>query len=695
MSLKFEKGLKNKTVKEEISLVENSTGNGICSCSIFSNIEKIIASANGVYNSNIFGKINIIESKTNGVQNSHCYNGINTIIVGLSGVISSIIEGSVKIIKAGNTGLLKSNISGDLDIITAGAKGVDESNIDGNIHKIISRDSCIDCSVVRGSVGYLKTSCTGIANSFVGENVEEINANLDGILTSIVCGSVGKINVGYSGVSKRAFVGNFIGGIKSKYAVFDDAHFNLVIGDIESLCLDKDCCFANLVISDKVDVKEFNGTANVIVPCKTDQFIQYEGDFEELKKYAKQNPKSLTGLRCLKTDAKCIKNLEKLLELENSLEEKLGSKNLDYVKLAHNVLLKRSSYKNEDLITMVKEYFALQDFLADFTLTTGSRQLIAARFLNQKKQGVNDYNIKKEIKRLYDELKYLEDVLKGGPTFGCEFCFEAEAIKKFSSNYSLDKEIKMANELLIIAGNEKIRLCESLEKQNSAEFRINPAYAPITIALIKELFDLEIFPRDVLGIYSVNMVGKHVLDMALPLILVNHVIGITSDLKLYSNEDCKSDELAFKDVHVYHGATVDEKTGLLNRRTAQLNILAGITAKIENNEKLKPFQKLLENDVKERLNKMFAPFLLSEDCRKEWKNNIFEIFELSEEKLIILQEKLKDAEYQDKIWRTEKDLKIADCSECAYKVQETYDFLEQIVMNQNQRIYSGLLSAQL
>lgn len=318
--------------------------------------------------------------------------------------------------------------------------------------------------------------------------------------------------------------------------------------------------------------------------------------------------------------------------------------------------------------------------------TLGSQQLLYATYLKLKDNSLNENEIKTSLTDIDNKLLALENMLKNKsnvPTFGCEFFIERRAIDSLSRKYDINKSVDLINQLLNFSQETKIRNCTYLG-DDTIEFRINPSYAPIVIAETKSLFDLGILPKDILIGYSVNMVGEDVLDYALPLLLINLAQGLTP------KAETSEGELSFKDVHVYHGATVDIFTGDFLPGTPQLNIFSGITAYVENNKELLPLKDLLENDVKNRLNRMFLPFLLNQKERDYWAKKVINIFGLSYKNIINLNQKIMNAESVNKVWKTDNDIKVFESSEIKNEIDNLYAGLEQKLMEESPELYETL-----
>ncbi|PIN81656.1 hypothetical protein COV11_01510 [Candidatus Woesearchaeota archaeon CG10_big_fil_rev_8_21_14_0_10_30_7] len=331
----------------------------------------------------------------------------------------------------------------------------------------------------------------------------------------------------------------------------------------------------------------------------------------------------------------------------------------------------------------------------EMKITTGGVQLIVARFLNLKKQRRTSEEINDELAVLYNKISYLEQILEGTPTFGAEFSFNGITVKKTNPEYNFFKAKELANELLVLGGNSGngIRPCDE-STFTTMEFRINPSYAPITIALIKEMFELEIFPSEELSWYLVNMVGEKVLENGIPLILTNYYTGLTPNLELGAGENL-DDVLDFKDVHVYQGATVDVKTGELLIGTKQLNIFAGVTGKIKKNAELFEYKEILEEDPKERMLRMLLPFLINEEYRNLWRENIYQIFELSQSGKTMLQRRFDKAEFDSNIWKTNNDIKVKDSAVIREGLHNLYSNMIELVQTEKPEIYNALFNIKL
>ncbi len=353
---------------------------------------------------------------------------------------------------------------------------------------------------------------------------------------------------------------------------------------------------------------------------------------------------------------------------------------------------------------------AMAYILNDTDITTGSRQLIATRYLNEKINGSSRNRALYKANRLYSEVKNLERILEGTPTFGCELFFERKDTIKRNSRYNLSDGLMMANAFLKLAGKSlerptyltslgyhfhgkgNIRPCEVL--YDKAEFRINPSYAPITIALVKEMFELGIFPSDVIVTYAVNIVGKDVLNHSLPLILTNYVTGLTP----YSEcGDSRGDvnALHFRDIHIYSGATVDPKTGILMDGIRQLNIIAGVTGKIDCNKKLIPYKEILEKDVDVRLSRMLAPFLANKEQRSKWGDDILKCFSISDESLKQLHSRLKHAIHERRTWNCGENIRMVDPAIQMLEVSRVYQELEEKIACGNPGLYFQISNAKL
>lgn len=381
---------------------------------------------------------------------------------------------------------------------------------------------------------------------------------------------------------------------------------------------------------------------------------------------------------------------------------------------------------------------ASKDFLLDTSLTVGSRELLAARLVKLKTSRVDDETIIEELKRLHSELKRLESAMEKTPTFGCEFFVETKASAAFDPEYSHTNSLILKDTLLAVGGNIDIRSCADehlgseiikdsikliksfgnisksdpaeLNKMRQAvnlvspilsaveylfmlenstlEFRINPSYAYVTMALAKELFHLRILPKDVLVGYSINMVGNDVLDYGLALAFVNYYTGLTPNLPTTDDG-----ELNFRDVHIYRGATVNHLKGTLDSRKTQLNLFAGVTAKVENNKDLIPHKKELEQDLDIRINRMILPFLVSKQSREKWIDSVYDAVNINELNLRKLQSKYQSAVNEDNIWKVSRDIKLYDSKDSREKIDAAYDALNEELLNSN--LYKLLSSVKL
>ncbi|MBI5066380.1 hypothetical protein HZA97_09175 [Candidatus Woesearchaeota archaeon] len=378
--------------------------------------------------------------------------------------------------------------------------------------------------------------------------------------------------------------------------------------------------------------------------------------------------------------------------LENKVKRELPD-NAEIRSLA-NLVTKSLNYRDttcsvDEFKEKVEMYSPAAKFVLDEELTTGSKQLLLARCLNLKRKKHGNEQIQGALGRLYSELKTLEKLLEGTPTFGSEFALEASALKDTNPLYNLSASLSLANELSGMGGNSGVRPSD-INEERDIEIRINPSYAPIVSALTKELFEIGVLPSDVLVGYAVNMVGKEVLEYGLPLILLNYFIGLTPNLPS-DNEG----ELSFRDVHVYRGATVNEKTGELIGSESQLNIFAGVTGKIETSESLATQKDTIEKDSKERLNKLLIPFLLSKAEREKWKDSIYEIFGLSEQQIKSLNKRLNKAIYETSVWKTNEHITVNDSKDIRKKLNELYSNLESCIVSGNSELYFQLATSTL
>ncbi len=334
-------------------------------------------------------------------------------------------------------------------------------------------------------------------------------------------------------------------------------------------------------------------------------------------------------------------------------------------------------------IRCIKEMLRKEKLLRNLTLgglTLGSGQLI--------KMWADEGD-------LAPRLKKLESALEGTPTFGCEFCVEEEPVKILDPSYEFYRSLNLANYFMRSEWGNDIRPCEFIndssndelgnKNHNTAEFRMCPSYAPITATVVNEMFEYGILPKNVLMSYAVNMVGDGVLDLALPLILVNCFTGLTPNLPSLGGE------YSFRDVHVYKGATVDKRTGKLTR-DIQLNINAGVTGRVVNNPQLAPFKSQIEGDVDERLYRMLAPFLVSKKIRREWAKAVYDSFDLDRGQIIRLQGKLDEAVSDCNVWKTGNDIRIYDSIEIRGKIEQVYRELERSIQHERPKVYRAIQS---
>ncbi len=330
----------------------------------------------------------------------------------------------------------------------------------------------------------------------------------------------------------------------------------------------------------------------------------------------------------------------------------------------------------------------IADMLQDGGMTIGGRQLIAARFLNLKNASVDPGAIKEEVDGLYARVKKVEKALKGTPTFGAEFHIDSEEVARFNPAYDFNSGISLTNQLKGASGGKEIRGCHV--SSGTVEFRINPSYAPITIALMKEMLKLGAVPRNVIASYSVCMDGNGVLDNGLALIVTNFYTGLTPNLP-----SCNEGEFTFRDVHIYHGATVDVLTGKQLPGTPQLNIFAGATSVVENNPGLEKYKSELEQDVDVRFIRMLLPFLMGRRRRKKWNREILEVASLTSEAVKMLESKLIEAENAGKVWATKKDIKVVDSAETRQRIDRINSELLAELESRNPGLYSLLTDTRL
>lgn len=350
--------------------------------------------------------------------------------------------------------------------------------------------------------------------------------------------------------------------------------------------------------------------------------------------------------------------------------------------------IKSEIKKNYHLFIRVLPSYSLY---SEWVSTLGSKQLLITKTIRLHRQGFKKEAIGEKIEKLYREIHKLEDILSDTPTFGCELYVEPEQTKAFCPKYN-PFEMSCLENAIMKENKTDIRLSKINEK-NIYEFRINPSYAPITSALVKELFEIGILPKDTLVGYSVNIVGKDVAENALPLILVNYFTGMTP--RMPNDKNAGKNELDFRDVHVYRGATVNERTGVLATEFSQLNIFAGVTAKVENNEQLKPYKEILEKDIDERYQRMLMPFLVGARARKEWKRMIYSAFALNEQQIKFLDDNLSHALSENKIWHTNQDIKIKDSPQVREKINEAYQLLEDVLLKEKPELAMELCGVRL
>lgn len=343
-------------------------------------------------------------------------------------------------------------------------------------------------------------------------------------------------------------------------------------------------------------------------------------------------------------------------------------------------------------------FWPLAHILKNNYWTIGTKELLTAKFLNLKLKGKSDEIIKGILDKSSMRLMELELALLGTPTFGCEFYIEKDAASSLDPEFDIRRSINLANKLMALGGNIGIRPCD--EHGNLIEIRINPSYGPITASLVKELFELGVLPKDTLVAYSVNIHGKDVIKNGLSLLLANYFTGLTPRLPTTNDG-----EFNFRDLHIYNGATVNPLTGEIMENEKQLNIFTGVTANIENNQELMPYKHTLENDSKIRIKRMLSPFLVNRDNRIEWSYKILKavglfgdglldririILKHSPEKVRQLEEKVRGAEYEDRIWNAHRDINVFDDPGIRKKIDEAYEQLDRRVMTSAPKLYALL-----
>ena len=522
-----------------------------------------------------------------------------------SGLMSSS-SGDVGSIKAGRDGLFNSS-SGDVGSIDAGGIGLSNSS-SGDVGSIEAGGSGLWNSS-SGDVGSIKAGGSGLLNSSSGD-VGSITAGKEGLLNSS-SRNVGSIEAGWNGLV-NSFVSGYVGDVDCGVSLFDNSKLNLVVGSVRAKRLDINTTLTNLVVSDDFHVGSHNGTVNVILDRETEDFIHYTGDFEELKEYVKQNARSLAGIRSLRIEKRVIQSIDELLELNLEHEQRLGANNIEYV----NLIRESFDISDEDILCdRVKEYSPLQNYLTDTSITTGGRALLTSRLLRRRKEGIDEEEIKEELKSIYTKIKEVEKALEGTPTLGLEFAFEEDEQTK--------ERLKIANILLRVSGAKKIRDSEC--KNSNVEVRVSPSYSPILSALVDDMFELDVLPKENLISYNVCMVGKYVIEYAVLLIIVNYFTGFTP---FPAQQEERQDAIGLRDVHVYNGATTCPNTGSIIR-ARQLNISAGVTGKEIKEKRLDgTLTKLIEGDVSNRLYRMALPFVTD---TKEWAEKVLEIVGIDSE----------------------------------------------------------------
>lgn len=359
-----------------------------------------------------------------------------------------------------------------------------------------------------------------------------------------------------------------------------------------------------------------------------------------------------------------------------------------------------SECSQEEVIDAISKFSIIKDILLNKNLNTGSKELILTHLMNIEKIPRSFHfsrGIISQIHDLYSKIKTLEHFLKDTPTFGCEFYIDNNELKSKNRNHNIISSLNWADILLHTSGNKDIRPClsdyygpfaglrnifgfESFDN-DPIELRICPSYAPIIIALAKELLKLKILPNDILIGYSINMVGDDVLEYGLPLVITNYFTGLTPNLPTTNDG-----EFNFRDVHVYCGATVDPRSGeIMGGR--QLNIFAGVTGNIKNNSDLLPYKETLEKDLEVRINRMLSPFLVERYIREDWKMSIYEAIGLSDENIEKLEEKMHNANADCAMWKASEDIKLYDSKVIREKIDKVYDWLDRKVMLTKPKTY--------
>jgi len=341
-------------------------GRGIKASEIES-VDSISSEKNAVEESEI-GRIGDIESEANGIRGSEVEKvgdiqaerdaitdtweddegsviGEAGDIVANGGIRNSKVE-KVGDITAESSAIIEAEV-GETGVIKAERRAVTDSEVD-RIEAVESESIGIKDSKI-GVVGDISSEGTAIGSSTVGrvdgdiitERAAVHDSEIDEIYGSIVSQNFKEIDGYFSDPRDNSLPKpgdwrkseEWIGGEKEiRSSIFAKTDMPYAVADeIIGGELDEES-YGGFVAADSIDVEEFNDNMFVVTPESSDEFIDYEGDWNEFKGFLKDNDSLMKGLSTFTPDIDTIEGQDHLLELENHYSDLLEDFSRDEIR---------------------------------------------------------------------------------------------------------------------------------------------------------------------------------------------------------------------------------------------------------------------------------------------------------------------------------------------------------------------------